>query len=85
MPRYHLHIHCDGEVIKDDEGGEFFDEAAAVKEAVRSIRSLVCGDVVGGVLHLDLSIEIRDDRDMRLQEVVFEDAIAIRGGRAERD
>lgn len=79
LPRYHLHIHCDGEVIEDDEGGEFLDQDAAVKEAVRSIRSMVCGDVVGGVLHLDLSIEIRDDRDARLQEVVFEDAIAIRG------
>ena len=85
MPRYHLHIHCDGEVIKDDEGGEFVDEDAAVKEAVRSIRSLVCGDVVGGALDLDLSIEIRDDRDARLQEVVFEDAITIRGSLAERD
>jgi hypothetical protein len=85
LPRYHLHIHCDGEVIKDDEGGDFFDEAAAVKEAVRSIRSLVCGDVVGGALDLDLSIEICDDRDERLQEVLFEDAITIRGGRAELD
>jgi hypothetical protein len=85
LPRYHLHILCDGEVIKDDEGGEFFDEAAAVKEAVRSIRSLVCGDVVGGALDLDLSIEIRDDQDARLQEVVFEDAITIRGSLAERD
>jgi hypothetical protein len=85
LPRYHLHIHCDGETIKDDEGGEFFDEAAAVKEAVRSIRSLVCGDVVGGALDLDLSIEIRDDRDTRLQEVAFEDAITIRGNLAKRD
>jgi hypothetical protein len=84
LPRYHLHIHCDGEVVTDDEGGEFPDEDAAVKEAVRSIRSLVCGDVVSGALHLDLSIEIRDDRDTRLQEVVFEDAITIRGGRAGR-
>jgi len=85
LPRYHLHIHCDGEVIKDDEGGDFLDEDAAVKEAVRSIRSLVCGDVVGGALHLDLSIEIRDDQDARLQEVVFEDAITIRGCRPEGD
>ena len=85
MPRYHLHILCDGEVIKDDEGGEFVDEDAAVKEAVRSIRSLVCGDVVGGALDLDLSIEIRDERDARLQEVVFEDAITVRGSLAERD
>jgi hypothetical protein len=85
LPRYHLHILCDGEVIKDDEGGEFVDEDAAVKEAVRSIRSLVCGDVVGGALDLDLSIEIRDERDARLQEVVFEDAITVRGSLAERD
>ena len=85
MPRYHLHLHCGGEVIKDDDGGEFLDEAAAVKEAVRSIRSLVCGDVVGGTLDLGLSIEIRDDRDARLREVMFEDAITVQGDRPSGD
>ena len=34
MPQFHLHIHCDGEVIQDHEGGEFADLRSAVREAV---------------------------------------------------
>jgi hypothetical protein len=85
MPWYYLHIRCDGELIEDDEGAEFADIGAATTEAVRSIRSLVCGDVAAGFLQLDLSIEIRDDRNARFQEVVFDDAIAIRGGQPKPD
>ena len=79
MPRYHLHIHCGGEVIRDDEGGKFADLDGAVHEAVRSIRSLACGDVVAGFLHLDLFIEICDGDVSPLKMVSFEDAVTIRG------
>jgi hypothetical protein len=79
MPLYHLHIHCDGEVILDEEGGEFPDLQSAVREAVRSVRSLVGGDVLAGVLQLDLSIQVCDDQGKALQMVRFEDAIAMRG------
>lgn len=85
MPWFYLHIRCDGELIEDNEGAEFATVGAANIEAVRSIRSLVCGDVTDGVLHLDLSIEIQDDQNKRLQEVAFDDAVTIRGGRASRD
>ena len=80
MPQFHLHIHCDGEVIQDHEGGEFADLRSAVREAVRSVRSLVSGDVLSGVLHLDLSIDVCDDGEQSLQMVLFEDAIIARGG-----
>ena len=75
MPRYHLHIHCDGQVIEDDEGGEFASLDAAFREAVRSIRSLVCGDVMDGKMYLDQCIEIRDDAGRALGGVRFQDAI----------
>ena len=79
MPLYHLHIHYDGEVILDEEGGEFADLQSAVREAVRSVRSLVSGDVLAGFLQLDLSIEVCDDTDRPLQMVRFEEAITMRG------
>jgi hypothetical protein len=75
MPWYHLHIRCDGELIEDDEGAEFRNVASAKVEAVRSVRSLVCGDVRDGNLHLDLSIEIRDEGGAELETVSFDDAI----------
>ena len=79
MPRYHLHIHCADEVIRDDEGGKFADLDAAVREAIRSIRSLACGDIVAGTLHLDLSIEICDGGASPLKMVSFDHAVTIRG------
>ena len=77
-PRYHLHIHCGGEVIRDDEGGKFADLDAAVHEAIRSIRSLACGDMVAGTLHLVLSIEVCDGGASPLKMVSFEDAVTIK-------
>lgn len=85
MSWFYMHIRCNGELIEDDEGAKFADVGAARTEAVRSIRSLVCGDVTAGFLHLDLSIEIRDDQNRRLQEVAFEDAVSIRGDRSTPD
>lgn len=74
MPCFYLHIRCDGEFIEDDEGFEYEDISAAGYEAIRSIRSLVAGDVQGGILNLDLSIEIWD-RERHLSTVEFGDAI----------
>jgi hypothetical protein len=74
MPCFYLHIRCDGESIQDDEGFDFADFSTANHEAVRSIRSLVCGDVQSGILNLDLSIEIWDG-ERHLTTVKFDDAI----------
>jgi hypothetical protein len=74
MPWFYLHVRCDDELIEDDEGVEFADIGAANTEAIRSIRSLVCGDVTTGSLYLDLSIEIWD-RERHLATVKFDDAI----------
>ena len=64
---------------RDEEGGKFADLDGAVHEAIRSIRSLACGDIVAGTLHLDLSIEICDGGASPLQMVSFEHAVTIRG------
>jgi hypothetical protein len=82
MPQYHLHILCDGAMIEDEEGSEFADLNSAVREAIRSVRSLVSGDVLGGRLHLDLSIEICSIERQPLRTVSFEDAITTRGARS---
>lgn len=77
MPWFYLHIRCNDVFIEDDEGAEFPHLAAARIEAVRSIRSLVSGDVRDGKLQLDLSIEIRDGNGSQLEIVSFDDAITI--------
>jgi hypothetical protein len=75
MPRYYLNIRCDGEWIQDPEGADFPHLDAARTEAIRSIRSLVCGDVRDGALYLGLSIEIQDGQGQGLGSVEFDDAI----------
>jgi len=75
MPWFYLNIRCYGEFIEAEEAAEFSDIDAARREAVRSIRSLVSGDVHAGILHLDLSIEIRDEDGAKLDCVSFDDAI----------
>ena len=77
MPWFSLHIRCNDVLIEDDEGAEFPHLAAARIESVRSIRSLVSGDVRDGKLQLDLSIEIRDGDGSQLESVSFDDAITI--------
>lgn len=78
MPRYYLHIRCDGESIPDCEGADFPHIDAARTEAIRSIRSLVCGDVHDGTLYLGLSIEIQDGQGQDLESVELDKAISIR-------
>lgn len=73
--------HCDGEVIQDHEGGEFADLEFAVREAVRSVQSLVSGDVLAGVRQLDLSIQVCDAGDKALHMVLFKDVITVRGAK----
>ena len=75
MPWFYLNIHCNGEFIGAEEAAEFRDVDGAKAEAVRSIRSLVCGDVYAGILHLDLSVEIGDVNRIQLESISFDDAI----------
>jgi hypothetical protein len=75
MSCFHLHIRCDGEFFEDEEGIERANVEAAIIEAVRSVRSLVAGDVQRGELHLDQSIEISDDQGRHLTTINFAEAI----------
>ena len=75
MPRYYLHVRCDGQLIEDGEGQEFAGLEEANLEAVRSVRSLASADVRSGKLFLDLRIDIEDDQGRCLDVVEFEDAI----------
>ena len=66
MSLFYLHIRCEGEFIEDEEGAEFARVEDARQEAVRSIRSLVCGDVREGFLNMDQTIEIQNGAGIRL-------------------
>jgi hypothetical protein len=77
MPRFHLHIRTPTGLIEDEEGLEFVDHAAAIVEAVRGARSLMIGELVGGTLCLDQSIEIHDAAGRHLTSVPFSDAVRL--------
>lgn len=77
MSLFYLHIWCEGEFIEDEEGAEFARVEDARQEAVRSIRSLVCGDVREGFLNMDQTIEIQNAAGIRLATVSFDDAITV--------
>lgn len=82
MPLYHFHIHCAGDFIRDEEGCNRLDLHAAVAEAVRSLRSLVCGDIAEGKIQRDMRIQICDHQGGHLRNVTFEDAIRTIGAAA---
>jgi hypothetical protein len=80
MPRFHLHIRTPGGLIEDEEGLEFPDHAAATVEAVSGARSLMSGEVAGGTICFDQSIEIHDAAGRLLSTVPFSDAVRLVSG-----
>ena len=79
MPRFHLHIRCEGELIADEEGVEYPDHATAVLQAIRGARCIMAGEVTAGKLHLDQAIEIHDAVGRRLTTVPFTEALEVVG------
>jgi hypothetical protein len=77
MPQFHLHIRTAGELIEDEEGIEVADCNCAIFEAVKGARCLMRGEVVGGTLCLDQSIEIHDAAGQHVTTVPFIEALRI--------
>ena len=80
MRRFFLHIRTGAELVTDDEGADFVDLAAAMREAVRGARSLMSSEVLEGTLRLDQAIEIHDADDRRVGLVSFPDVLLIERG-----
>ena len=77
MPLFYLHIRTPTALIEDAEGAEYADYATAVVEAVRGARCLMTGEVVGGTLCLNQSIEIHDADGSHLTSVPFAEALRL--------
>lgn len=77
MPRFYLHIRTPTDLIKDEEGSDYADFARAVVEAVRGARCLMTGEVAGGTLCLDQSIEIHDAGGSHVRSVPFSEAVTL--------
>jgi hypothetical protein len=77
VPRFYLHIRCDGELIIDDEGADFPDLASATLEACKGARSIMSADILEGILRLDQSIEINDAEGVHVRSVRFAEVINI--------
>jgi hypothetical protein len=78
MPRYRLNIHNGRGDTPDDEGGEYADVAAARREAIAGIRSLVSEEALTGMIDLCGRIEIVADDGSVVDTVLFADAIDLR-------
>ena len=77
VPRYYFHLYDDMDVL-DDEGREFPDVEAALKEAMHQART-VAGYVIIGTGRLTLShrIEVADEAGKVLGSVCFGDVVAV--------
>ena len=76
MPRYYFHIFNDMEV-RDDDGQQLRDVAAARKEARDAAADLIRDEIKAGrKIHPDHRIEIEDERGHMVAVLRFGDLIA---------
>lgn len=75
MPRFHFHIITPAERIRDDEGIDLPDLAAARKEAIAGLRSILSHEVLAGKLSLEDRIEIEDGTGLLLTSIGYDEAI----------
>ncbi|HEX8217336.1 MAG TPA: hypothetical protein VF577_07715 [Allosphingosinicella sp.] len=77
VPKFFFHIH-DDIFVRDEEGLELSDVAAARATAVASARALMCDQVTNGQLNLGHRIEVEDDAGEPVLMLPFGDAVEIR-------
>lgn len=78
MQRFYFNL-CNGiEFAEDGEGAEFADHAAARRNAVRSLRGVMAGDLLVGDLNTASFIEIEDERHEFIETVSFADVVKLR-------
>ena len=76
MPHYFLHIQDVAELIEDPDGAEFFDVAAAEREAAQCARDLMAECLRSGeALQSSREIVICDARGIVLSSISFARAI----------
>lgn len=78
MPRYFFDISNGSGFVPDEEGVDLQDQAAALRMAIDSIRSIIAEEARKGVLDLDGYVDVRDGGAQALARVPFPDAFTMR-------
>lgn len=79
MQRYFFDLHECGSVTSDEEGTSFADAAGARDFAVTQARSIMSAEVQEGRLCLGCNIEVLDENGRLAANVLFTDALVVRG------
>ena len=77
MARYFFHFRNGAEFIEDLEGLELASANIARTRGVESLRDVLAGDVLWGILDCGASIEIEDEQHRRVADIVCDDALTI--------
>ena len=73
---YFFHLYDDA-VVRDEDGQELPDIAAAHREAIRNARHIACAEILEGHLNLKHRIEVEDEHGTVIATVRFEDVLAL--------
>ena len=76
MPRFYFNVYDDA-FLRDDEGIDLADAAAARAAALAGARAMICDQVEKGRLNLHYRIEVECERGDAIHTLLFGDAIEI--------
>ena len=77
MPRYFLHLHNRIGIVADEEGMELPDLAAARRQAVLSIRSVLGEEIRQGRVDLRGRVEIADESGQVQATIHYREAVEL--------
>lgn len=77
MPLYFFDLYEPHDVVRDREGRELDDLAAAYEEAVKCARSIIAADVATGIVSLHCQIVIRGADLEAIRRVPFDEVVRI--------
>lgn len=79
MAKYFLHLRGGKDIVIDDEeGGEFASGEDLRQTIIATARDIIAGDVVRGILNLDLSIVAQNRSGELVERLTFRDAVSIK-------
>lgn len=77
VARFYFHVY-NHVVTMDEEGQDLADAGAAMREAIRSARALICEDIRNGGVDLRHRIEVEDDKGAPVLSLAYRDAFVLK-------
>lgn len=77
MARYYFHVSDSTGRLRDEEGRELANLAAAHRVAIEGARSLISADVMQGKLSLDGVISVVDEASSAVLELTYRAAVGL--------